>query len=489
MSDMKKDSQNETTKQTSSGKGSLQNRKFRSGAYVSAVSAVVVVLVIMINILVSQFQIQLDVSSQSMYTVTDTTKNLLKNLEDNITIYVLAESGGENAINKKILTNYERYSSKVKIIVKDPVLYPKFASQYTTEEVTENSIIVVNESNKKSVYIPYEKMREYNFDYTTLKNVATGVDVEGQVTSAIQTVIDDTKVVIYEYSGHGEQALGDTIKTAMEKQNYELKTLENTISLSAIPEDCSLLILNGPSADLTNEEYEVIKAYLANGGKMIIGTDYYSQGLTNFTKLLEYYGVKMAEGIVMEGKSGMYMVYPNYLLPTVESHDITQTLIKNRKSVMVIQGCGLNISETYRSSLTIEPLLTTSSDAFSRIDINSSQVTKLDEDIAGPFYIGLKVSDYYNQVTTDLIIFGSSYLVHDTILEKEALGNCDLFLQSIGNLTGKQSSSNIPVKSSLPSYLTVATGQFALWTVITCVALPVIILVIGIVICVRRRRR
>ncbi len=57
----------------------------------------------------------------------------------------------------------------MKVETKDPVLYPKFSSQFTDEEVASNSIIVAGQ--KRNKVISYSEMYETSMDYNTYPTV------------------------------------------------------------------------------------------------------------------------------------------------------------------------------------------------------------------------------------------------------------------------------------------------------------------------------
>ena len=131
-------------------KASFSGRKLKSGAYVSLISVVVVVILLVANMLVSSLKIEIDLSSQNMYTLTEETEKLVEGLKDDITVYYMAPTGSELDLFTKIITKYDNLSDKITIEYKDPVLYPTFAKDYTDKEISNNSLIVDNNTNGRS---------------------------------------------------------------------------------------------------------------------------------------------------------------------------------------------------------------------------------------------------------------------------------------------------------------------------------------------------
>ncbi|BCN29817.1 GldG family protein [Anaeromicropila herbilytica] len=469
-------------------KDSFTSRKFRSGAYSTMISAVVIAIVLIFNLIAGELDLKVDLSSNSIFTLTKTTKNLVKNIKDDVTIYYIAGENSQKDQVKEIVDKYKTLSSKIKVETKDPVLYPTFTSAYTSDDVADKSVIVVNNKTKAYKYVKYSDMLQYTYDSSYNPQV-TGVDVEGQITSAIQYVTSTDLPKIYTLEGHNEAELGTTITNALKKQNVSISTLK-LLSKDAVPEDCSLLVINGPIYDFTKEEVEKVKAYLEKGGKAIILADYTKESMPNFSDLLEYYGVKLCDGVVIEGDSNNYMSgNPAYLIPTIESHDITKSISDDNKAVVVPAAKGLQQVDTLRSTLTIDKLLTTSDSAFSKVDMNSSSYQKEDNDISGPFNLGVLATDKYNNKESKVVIYASSYLIDDKMTQYDQLGNSDLFISTVNYLTDKQNNLSIPVRSLEEKHVTLTSTEANTWGTIAVFIIPLMFLGTGIVVTLRRRKK
>ncbi len=298
-------------------KASFSGRKFRSGAYATVLSVVVIVIVLIVNLIVTKMNIQFDFSQNSMYSISDETKQYLAGLKDDITIYYMVQAGNETEIFNKIAKKYDDLSDKITLEHKDPVLYPNFAKDYVTEEITDNSFIVVNNTTGKAKYVNGNDLLVQEINYQTYQSETTGIDVEGKLTSAILNVTTDQLPVVYVTEGHGEAELGESFHSSLDKMNVEIKTLK-TATMESIPVDCNILFINSPEKDLTDAETTMIKEYMAAGGKAVVTLDYNGTELSNLASILDYYGVKMTSGIVLEGDSNMYEAkYPNYLYLTL----------------------------------------------------------------------------------------------------------------------------------------------------------------------------
>lgn len=468
-------------------KASFSGRKFRSGAYASVLSVVVIVILLVVNLIVTKMDIEFDLTASSKYSITQTTKDILKELKDDITIYYMVQQGYEMDELEKIAQQFDKLSNKVELVYKDPVLYPGFGSEYVDDEITQNSFIVVNNSNKRAKYVDYSDMIIQEFDYQYITYRTTGTDAEGKLTSAILYVTNEELPNVYVVQGHQVAEIPETFSEALDKMNVTMQTID-LLTVEKIPEDCDILYLNAPKADLNEEETKMIKDYLAAGGNMIIIVDYKSYGLTNVMSILDYYGIEMANGMVLEADRNMMMFnYPHYLLPKIQSHEITLKAVESAMPVFMPESSGLITADTKRSTLTISPLLSTSDSAYSKTNLQSDTVAKEDTDIDGPFYLGILSTDSYKGVTSNLMVFSSEFTFAQ---ETSGYANNDLLAGTIGYLIGDTSTTvSIPAKTYGETFIYMTPRHSIIWGVISALGIPILIFVAGAVICLRRRKK
>ena len=126
-------------------KSEAARKIFRSGVYSAAVTALVLVLVILLNLIVRAIPsryTEWDLSEAGLYTLSDNSIEVVKNLTQDVKIYYLAETGNEDVIISKLLDHYAAESSHLSWELKDPALYPTFATQYGATDVTNGSLIL-----------------------------------------------------------------------------------------------------------------------------------------------------------------------------------------------------------------------------------------------------------------------------------------------------------------------------------------------------------
>ncbi len=488
-----KDSRNNASKEKGSLaagiKASFTSKKFKGGAYSTIISVVVIAIVLLVNIFVTKLDLKVDVSTESMYTMTNETKDYVKTIKDDITIYYLVKSGNEDETFTEIVNKYGELSDHISVVYKDPVQYPKFASQYVEDKVNENSVIVVNETNKRAKYVDNAEMVKTDIDYQTYQPKVTAIDVEGQITSALQYVTTENLPVMYMVEGHGETALSDIMASSLVKANVTTEKLA-TLTTKDIPEDCSVLLINAPQTDYSEAEIAMIKDYLKNGGDAIILVDYAAEGLKNFNSLMNYYGIEFVNGIVLEKDQGYYMgQYVTDIVPTLNGHDITSSIKADNASVVTPYAVGIKQMDSPRSTVKIEPLMTSSGSSYSKVDVNSNVVEKEDADIDGPFPIAVAVTENYNNVETKLVVYGSSFFIDQEILSYASLGNLNLFINSINFVADKKDTLAIKDRSVEQQFLVINAAQTNFWSAIVIIVIPVLVLAFGGFLCLRRRKK
>lgn len=470
-------------------KASFQSRMFRNGGYSTVVIIAVIVIAVLVNLFTEKLDLKVDMSSEGLYTLTEETEKIVKNIKDDITIYYVVQDGNEDTVVQEILNRYQKLSKKITIEMKDPVMYPKFVSTYTSEEST-NCIIVVNEATQAHKFINYIDMMNYSTNYQTYQTTLTDIDVEGQISSAIQYVISEDLPVVYQVTGHGETELNSTLENSVGKLNVDLQML-TTVSTEEIPEDCDMLLINGPLNDFTEDEVAMIEEYLKNGGNAAIFVNYNAEGdMLNFYSLLAYYGITPVDGIVFEG-SGHYMGnYPTYLLPDVKTaHEIVTGVNNGNKNVIMPITKGLEENQV-RDSIEFTNFLLSSDSSYSKTGTGADlqTISKEDGDIDGPFYLGVAVEETYDDITTKLAVFGSSYMLEEQMVATNQFGNQDLLLDTVSWMVEHDAGLSIPTKSIEQQYVSVQPAQIGFWAILLVGVLPVLVIVAGVVVWFRRRK-
>ena len=472
--------------------GTISKKHIKNGSYTMVMSVIFIAVVIVINMIVSTIPSkysEIDISSQKLYSIGDETKKMLKDLENDVTIYQIAQSGSEDENISNLLKKYEDESKHIKVEQKDPVVNPKFVSQYTSDDLSANSLIVVCGDRNK--VIDYKNIYETSIDYQTYSSQTTGFDGEGQITSAIGYVTSENLPVLYTVEGHGEKDMDSSIKEDIEKANMDIKSL-NLLTEGSVPDDADCLFIDSPSTDFSSDEKDAIIEYLENGGKAMIFSDYTTEDMPNFDAILENYGVQRTEGVVFEGDKQHYaMQMPYYLVPTINSTDASSETASAGYYVLAPYAQGIKQLDDVRDTVKIESILTTSDQAYSKTDLNSNTIEKEDGDVEGPFDLGVSITESLDDdKETQIVYYSTSNLMDSQTNQMVSGGNEKLIMESLKWMTDTEESASvsIPSKSLEVSYLTITDYDAAFWKICTIALIPGIFLVIGFVVWIKRRK-
>ena len=455
----------------------------KGGSYALTVTAVVLAILIAVNILASVLPTtltKLDISASKLYSITSSTKVVVNNLEKDVTIYWIVQSDKEDTVIENLLGKYESLSSHITVTKKNPDVFPTFTSQYTSEDVPNNSLIV--ECGDKSRYISYNDIYLTDVDYTTYSYVYS-FDGEGAITSAIDYVISDELPKLYLLEGHGEEALPAEFQTQIEKENMELESF-SLLNTDDIPEDADALLIYAPESDISDEEATLLEDYLEAGGKLLVIAGPTENGtLTNLYSVLESYGVEAADGLVVDTDREHYAFQQPYiLLPDLQSNDITDPLIEAKYYAIFPLAQGLTITGSSAAAL-----LTTSDEAFSKTaGFQLDTYEKEDGDTDGPFAVAVSV-DTGND--GHLIWFASSYFLDETYNAYSSGANLDLAMNALSSLIGEREAVSIRSKSLSYNYLTISESAASMLKAWMIGVIPGAFVFYGVFTVLERRRK
>lgn len=467
----------------------VSTRSLKNGVFSSSMILIATALVIMVNLAADQLPDgvkSLDVTSNKLYSITEDTQKVLENLDQDVTIYVLSSENGADETIAKMLSRYEAKSSHIKVEYKDPVKYPQFAASYTSDSITKGSLII--ESNKRSKVVDYTNMYDTSVDYTTYSTTVNGYDGEGQVTSAINYVLSDDMPKIYAITGHDEISLETSFTSAVEKANITMDTL-NLMNCETIPEDAEAIMLLAPTSDYSTDDVSKVKAYLEAGGKAFVLATYTEQELPNFYSIMSDYGINLMNAIVCDNDTDHYYQNPFYLLPKIEESDETADIDGNRL-IFMPYAIAMTLDES-KEGLTFDKFLSTSEQSVAKSDVNNStSYTLEDGDIAGPFYLGAKVTKEENGTESQLVIFTSENIFTENADQYVSGTNLTLFGNALkGIVTSDVEGVAIPMKSYDMSSITVTQTDLIFISLSLVIVIPIGLLIAGIVIWAKRRRK
>jgi ABC-type uncharacterized transport system involved in gliding motility auxiliary subunit len=310
---------------------SFSGREARFGTLAVASILVVLGILVAINYLASRHNKRWDLTAARQFTLSEQTTRILEGLDRPIHLRVFARSDEFERFRQR-LDEYQYRSRQVNVEYIDVERDPRRANQY---EVQFSGTIVV----------------EYEGRLERVTSTA-----EQDVTNAIIKAVQGVQHKVYFVQGHGERSMQatdrgglSTIVSALGSDNFETEALV-LAQQQAVPDDASVLVVAGPRTDFFPAEIEMLRAYLARGGKIFFMFDppdrADSPPLTNLIALVAEWGIEVGNNIVVDTSGMGQLLGTDVSVPVAaryENHPITErfnliTAYPLARSVSSIEG-------------------------------------------------------------------------------------------------------------------------------------------------------
>ena len=500
-------------------KSKMDSRRFRYGSMATAITAVVAVLVVVLNVVVSlladRFPINIDLTQNKLFSLSDNSVEIAKSINKDVQVIVFGSEDlyknpnmgsdyyQEEALYKEIYKALQQYTSysggKVTVKYEDLNLNPQLATQYNKYEVTSGDILLLCGDRYQKA--SFNDMYEISGDgYTQAQTVSSKVEVA--LASRIKNVMRDTVQVITAFVGHEEDE--DTVsalKSIYEANGYEFKEL-NLASSEEIDANTVAGLIVGPTKDFTAEEIERLQKWLDNDGKLdrnlMVFADFQAECKNLYEFLNVEYGLEVTDNLIMETSLTRTFRYSGYY-PYADTADteFTKDLPGSGNVLIPLTRQIITHKENNaENSLYNVPLITSPESAKlmkikDATDENAS--SEDDKSFAADAYpingMAAAVKWTYvdnEQVKTNVILSGSSQII--LAASQANVKNENVLISALNAMTGVVDDINVSTKSlerdtitfSDSTTLIVGLGVFT-------VGIPVIILVICLVVFLKRR--
>lgn len=420
----------------------IGTKAFRKGSYSTVIMVVIIAIVIAANVMFSKLPTaarNIDVSSNDLYSIGDTTHSVLDGLKNDVEIVVIKDKESTDKRISTLLAKYADYSDHIKVTYKDPVLYPSVLTTYDTEE---NNIVIKCDATDKTTKVAFSDIIVTSTSYYG-STYETSFDGEGQLTKAIDYVSNENNKLIYTISGHGESDLGKNISELISKSNFNVKSV-NLLVDNGIPDDCDMLICNQPTKDLADDELKLLREYMENGGKMTVVLADTTAETPNFDALMADYGISKVNGYIADTEryygQNVYQIFPNY-----SSGDITGKF-GSEEYTLLFGSLGLKVEKT--DGVTVDEFLTTSN--------KGAAVVGENDYTEGKYTLAAAATKDESRFT----VFGSASIIDDKFTSYYTnLMDLQVFMNSITANFDDVSNISIDSISLQTTYNTIANGS------------------------------
>lgn len=469
----------------------LFGKRTRAGSYSAFAAVIVIALAVCVNALAASLPstaTKLDLTSQSLFSLSDQTRRIVKSIDKDVTLYLLATSGYEDASIMRLLERYEDLNSHITVQTVDPSEKPTFLDGYelSVTELYENSVIVDAGDRYRlvgydDIYVTDYQMDYYSYNYST----SHSFDGENALTNAIHYVTNESLPKVYALTGHGESELGDNVKEMLAQDNMEYEKL-SILSAEAVPQDAGVIVINTPESDISEEEAGMLCAWLDEGGRIVVLTSYIDEGeMENLMKVTSHMGLGAQTGLIIEGDSNKHLTrYPYYLLPDINSHEITSALMEG--GYYILTPMSQPLFETEASDAEVTFLLNTSDSAYLKKDgMNTESIEKEEDDETGSFHVGAASEKGEGK----LVWFASEALLDPSIDRMVSGANTNVFMNALNWMCDQVESISIRSKSLDAEGLVITGAQSNMLSIALVGGVPAMIAGFGAYVCVRRKKK
>lgn len=323
---------------------------------------------------------------------------------------------------------------------------------------------------------------------------------EAEIARTLLRLISPGSRTVYFLQGHGEISLEagnelsySVVQSTLEAKNYTVSAL-NLLSTREIPEDALAIVIAGPKKPVSEEEVALLKAYVDNGGSLVVLEDprYFTDFGDASDPLAEYlnkdWGINLNDDIVIDGanQQNPFAAISSLYNP---SHPITQNLTQNLFVVMpqarslTITGEKENITQTWLISTAENSWARAGESITENIDPNFNAET----DTPGPLYMA--VAGENSATSGRVVVFGNSFFAIDGNFD--VYGNGNFFINSVDWAAEQEDLLNLTTRPRTERIFTppVETWRFLLLVLVIVIIVPGMIVFFGISTWLSRRKR
>ena len=461
-------------------KETLKRKSFIYSGNMIVIIILVLGILVILNYLSSHHHWRFDLTEGKIHSLSDQTVKVLKNLKKEVQIKAFFREGSfQKSKMEDLLKIYAYHSKKIKYEFIDPDKNPGLVKRY---DILQDGTTVFECGDKD----------------TRITSTS-----EEDITNAIIKITREKKKVIAFLEGHGEKSIEDDseygysrVKNELQKLGYEVRKI--VLVLKENLKDISLLVIPGVRKDLLPQEIEAIEDFISKGGRVFFMVD--PEDSQTIVSLLKKYGIKLEKDIVVDTVSRL--LGGDYFMPVVsqyESHTITE---KFRYATFFPLARSVDKSDSVPDNVTVSIIAKTSPNSWAEKNFRQKQITfDPKEDRQGPIPVAVvaeikeesKVEETKKEKTEvtkkegRIAVFGDSDFVTNNYYNLS--GNGNLFLNTVNWLTEEADLISIQPKTSSPRtiHLTPQQGRMIFFT--SVIIIPAFVLLLGISIWIRRRKK
>lgn len=522
-------------------------KKIKHGTMATALTCVFLAVLVLLNVvatvLFERYPINIDLTKEKIYSMTDESEEYVKKVDRDVLVTIFADEDtfiNYSSYNKQaieLLKNYCKMNHHISYRFMDIDSNPDVIKSYSDtisnfDIIFETSSEVDGETVKRTRKLGMIDLLSFKDEFVSqLSQSGYSIDMlreqagsdlqllayygtyvessnaEQAFTSALMTVTDPDPVYVTFLNGRNEVSdiMSKTspfsyFKTLLVANGYNVNEID--ITKDEIPSETDIAVIPAPTVDYLPEEVQKVSDFLNNGnelGKQLIYVASYSQGETpNLDEFLEEYGLSVGEGVVCETYGDNYINYPYCTLSTDLSSDFNQDVLNKDLVISSMYTRPVNTLYDQQGMITTQQYVKTTDNAYTaKLKYNEQyQLVPSDTLTTGQqclFAIGSKAKfaedGSGDTAYSNVLCFGSEYLLQSNILSAQQYGNSEYFFSIIAGITHKSDGVFIKPKTIKGTAFDIDQSKKTalMWTF--CVIIPVAVLGAGLFVWLRRKNK
>lgn len=486
----------------------MSARSLRTGT--SAVGIVLAAaLLVGVNYLASRHWVRGDWTRTQIYSLSEQTRKLLSGLKApvRVTVFMTPQRSRLLPEVKELLTRYQAVSPKIEVEYLDPERNPARAAALVKEAAGVRLNTVVFRSGDKKKFVEEDKLADFDFAGMGMGGAPSVKAFKGEeaFTSAILSVTETRQPRIVFSKGHNEASLDSgergrgyaDVKQMLERDNMTVATWDS-LGKEGLPPDADVVVVAGPQLAFLPPETAALEKYLAAGGRALILLDPVLPGPgapppdLGFRELLEKYGVKLGDDIVIDPANALAQMGAEVVLADrYGSHPVVQPLSAEKLPVIFQLARSVTKAEKPPEGLAEAMLVETSPEGWGERDLKNleSEVKKNPTDTPGPVSLAVALSPADEKKPgakfPRLVVVGNSRFATNGALSNAANGI--FFANAIHWLAGSEKQMGIPPKSPEQSSLALSESQIRRIAIGSIAGLPGLAILAGLWVWYKRR--
>lgn len=360
-----------------------RGRPWSIGFHVVLSAVALLALVIMANYLAHRHNQRLYISDAAGQKLSPTTQRVLAQLTNDVKMIVFYDrTEGLFGAVASLAKEYAAHSKHIDLEFVDarmPGRAEAVRGQYRVKAEGDASRVIFDSAGQVRTVVSTE-LSEYAL--TPKREVRrTGFRGEQLFTSAILNVTQTKPVTAYFLQGHGEQGIGpeslgyERFAKLLENNNVSVNTLPALIGTNALPDDCGLLIIAGPTTPIPREELVTMDQYLGRGGRMLVMMNINERSRNvGIESLLYKWNVQVGFDVVRDPGQAQ-ADDPNIIIAShFGSHPIVRSLLRSSLGLVAPRSVAQSANpQTAPDAPKVTELLFTSSSGFSAVMQQANQ--------------------------------------------------------------------------------------------------------------------